>query len=149
MGRYVSTITYDHNENLSCVVRNFRAIDDRDKILKGFNISVKIVFESFNLDQDLTNVPCSLEIIINDYLRSTFHNTTIISDDDPAIDEFNRLCDLGIINLKTMPGVGIEKFAEHVFLFIQNHLNESNISRLIIKTVEVREHSGRSSLYIA
>jgi hypothetical protein len=146
MGRYVSTITYDHNENLSCVTRNFLSSDSC--VLRGYNLQIKIVFETWDLNTDLTNIPLSVDRDIKNFLLDTFHFTTIVGANDPHLPEFDRLSNLGIIKLKIIADVGLEKFAEHIFFWIQKYITENNLSRLIIKTVEVREHSGRSSLYI-
>lgn len=148
MGRYVSSITFDHNENLSCVFRNWKSDVESIKCLHGCNLSVKIIFESRELDQTNQNIHHDFIDKIKKYLHDNFYYTTIVSADDPALPHFNDLNNLGVIKLKVWPDVSIEKFAETIYAAIFNLLVDEKILRFGLKTVEVREHQGASSLYI-
>ena len=148
MGRYVSTLTFDHNENFSCVFRNWKSPDPTNHFLHGCILSVKIVFESFMLDENNQNINDSLNTELRQYLKNHFSYTTFVSEDDPAIGLYRLLSSQKIIKLRIMPQVGLEQFAEKIFNDVKNILATNKLERLTIKTVELREHSGASSLYI-
>ena len=148
MGRFVSTLTFDHNEKISCVFRNWKSSDINEQLLHGCSLSFKLVFESFILDDTDQNISPSLTTEIDQYLKNTFSYSTFISVDDPIIGLYSLLASKNVIKLRIMPHVGLEHFAEKVFNDVKNILATNNLDRLTIKTVELREHSGASSLYI-
>ena len=71
-----------------------------------------------------------------------------MSEDDPSIQQFHELNQQGVINLKVWPDVGLEIFAQQIYFVIWDLITEEKNDQLILKTVEVREHQGASSLYI-
>lgn len=148
MGRFVSSITFDHNENFSCVFRNWKSTVEHQRFLHGYSLSIKIIFESKGLDDSNQNLNPDFINKIKAYLTDTFYYTTIISEDDPTLPYFNLLNRFGVIKLRTLPDVSLEKFSQQIYTAIAALMVEKNLDRLILKTVEVREHQGASSLYI-
>ena len=146
MGRYVSTITFEHNDSLKCVARDYES--DTDPVLRGYSLDVKLVFESLELDTNFTNVPSLVIQDIKTYLKDNFHCALIVGEDDPQREDLEKLSQLGLAHVKIRPYVSLEKFAEYIFFWIELYLAENNL-RLKIKTVEVREHAGRTALFIS
>ena len=53
----------------------------------------------------------------------------------------------GIIDLRLMSGVGIEKFAEYCFKVTNNVIKEQSEGRCWVDKVEVFEHENNSAIY--
>ena len=78
-------------------------------------------------------------------LRAYFDHKTCIAIDDPELETFKKLDNLNIIQLRVFPkGVGVEIFAE----FCHNIINENTPDDVIVKKVEVYEHSKNSAIYV-
>ena len=112
MGRYVSTITFEHNDSLKCVARDYES--DTDPVLRGYSLDVKLVFESLELDTNFTNVPLCVIQDIKTYLKDNFHCALIVGEDDPQREDLEKLSQLGLAYVKIRPYVSLEKFAEYI-----------------------------------
>jgi 6-pyruvoyltetrahydropterin/6-carboxytetrahydropterin synthase len=101
-----------------------------------------------------------------------FDHTTIIAEDDPHLDKFKRLADLGlndvggVLDLRIVQGVGCEKFAELAYLKMNDILQAYQRGEsytlpngktfearypvgegVKLKSVEVFEHQANSAIY--
>lgn len=86
---------------------------------------------------------------IKGWLDSTFGFTTCVAEDDPQISRFQLMHAAGVIDLRILPGVGPEKFAEMIWHRVRGWLAENQLSsRVSIKTIEVRENDADSALYL-
>ena len=61
---------------------------------------------------------------------------------DPMIDEFKRLEELDLAELRYFDGVGAEKFAEHAFNFADKLIREKTNNRCYVVKVECAEHGA-------
>jgi 6-pyruvoyltetrahydropterin/6-carboxytetrahydropterin synthase len=77
-----------------------------------------------------------------------FDHTTIIAEDDPGIGGFKTMDQLGIIQLRIIPDVGCEKFAEYIYNKLNPWVISDSNGRVKITQVEVREHEKNTALYI-
>ena len=84
-----------------------------------------------------------------DWLDYMFDHTTIIAQDDPFLDKFKELDDLGIIQLRILENVGAEKFAEYIFGKLSLQIYIETNQRVRIKEVELIENKNNSAKYIA
>jgi 6-pyruvoyltetrahydropterin/6-carboxytetrahydropterin synthase len=82
-----------------------------------------------------------------DYFAYLLDHTTIVAEDDPFMDEFVRLDALGIIQLRVLPAVGCERFAEFLYYKIQDFLKIETNGRVKVTKVEVYEHERNSASY--
>ena len=86
---------------------------------------------------------------IRDYLRDRFDHKVVVSSDDPELETFRDLGEKGIIDLSICDGVGLEKFAEQIWHCVSGYVHDNNlVPRVMIRTVEVREHQGNSHLFL-
>lgn len=146
--KYYSTKTYGHNEGLSCAFRQWKATSHCAQ-LHGYAISVKIVFKCNSLDdknwvQDFGGLKP-----VKEWLKQQFDHKTCVAADDPDLDTFKELDRKGLIQLNVLPSVGCEKFAEHVFNFVDNFVNVNSNGRVRVDTVEIAEHGGNSAFVSA
>ena len=84
---------------------------------------------------------------IKNLLENQFDHTFCAAADDPELETFKMLNDKGLIQLRIMDGVGIEKTAEWVYQTISKYVKESTKGRVQIDKVEVWEHDGNSAIY--
>ena len=148
MGLWISTKTYTHSEGLSCCYRQWRATD-RSSMLHGFALSFKLVFECHNLDDNNRVIDFASLDHVKDWLASQYDNTTCIAENDPELDTFRLLADKKLLDLRILPGVGCEQFAEQTFKYVIHWLIRSEmIKRVTIRSVECIEHDGNSALFV-
>lgn len=101
-----------------------------------------------------------------------FDHTLVIAEDDPHLEKFKRLADLGlqdqggVCDLRIVPGVGCEKFAElayrkmddilkafqrgHSYTLPNGKTFEARypVGKYVkLRSVEVFEHEGNSAVY--
>ena len=144
---YYSTKTYDHNEGLSCAFRQWRAAHSHCRLIHGYALSIKFVFGAHTLDdrnwvQDFGGLKD-----IKAWLKENFDHTLVVAEDDPELETFKSLEDKDIVDLRIIPGVGCEKFAEYVYNHVSKIIEQSSGSRVWLDSVEVREHGANSAIY--
>lgn len=90
-----------------------------------------------------------------------FDHTTVVAEDDPHLQTFLDLAkinggynDKGIIDLRVVPAVGCEKFAEMAYNKMAEIIDEMRSTPDVIvngavrvKSVEVFEHGSNSAIY--
>ena len=64
-----------------------------------------------------------------------------------ALEEFKQLDSKGVIQLRILPAVGAEKFAEYFYHKINDWVKEDTYDRCRVVSVEVREHEKNSAIY--
>jgi len=130
----------------SCAFRQPSA-ESHCKYLHGYRLTAKFWFEAESLDQNNWVVDFGGLKELKNTLQNQFDHTTCISKEDPRLDEFNRLQQAGVCDLRVMDGVGIEKFAEWCYGTANRHVHELTNSRCKCVKVEVFEHESNSAIY--
>ena len=74
-------------------------------------------------------------------------HTTVIAEDDPYLEHFKQMDTDGIIQLRVLPSVGCERFAEYLYETINNFLKEETEGRVKAVKIEVYEHERNSASY--
>jgi 6-pyruvoyltetrahydropterin/6-carboxytetrahydropterin synthase len=153
MAKFQSTKLFD---GFSCVFRQWKAEGTHCRFLHGYGISFRVWFEG-ELDErnwvwDFGHAKRSQyridELSPKAWMDYMFDHTTIVAEDDPGLGGFKTMDQLGIIQLRIIPAVGCEKFAEYIYNKLNPWvLNDSN-GRVRITQVEVREHEKNTALYI-
>jgi 6-pyruvoyltetrahydropterin/6-carboxytetrahydropterin synthase len=153
MSKFQSTKLFD---GFSCVFRQWRAEGTHCKYIHGYGISFRIWFEG-ELDErnwiwDFGHAKRS-QYKIDDmnpkaWMDYMFDHTMLIAEDDPYINAFKEMDRVGVAQVRIVPAVGCEKFAEYIYNKLNPWvLNDSN-ERVKITQVEVREHEKNTALYI-
>lgn len=150
---FQSTKIYD---GFSTCFRQWRAEGTHCKFLHGYGTSVKIIFEG-DLDQrnwvyDFGGFKRSNNKVDGQnpgqWLKWLLDHTTIVAEDDPALEMFTNLENLGILQLRVIPDVGAERFAEYIYNKLNPLVEEETNGRVRIFSVEFREHEKNSAIYI-
>ena len=144
---FISTKTYNHNIGLSCAFRQWRAKHSHCKYLHGYALSVRLNFKGKLNDRNWVYDFGDLKFV-KEFLEETFDHKTVVAEDDPELETFKELEEKGLIQLRIIPHVGCEKFAEYICKQIATTIEVNSNERVKLMSVEVREHSGNSAIYI-
>lgn len=118
MKKFVSTKTYGNDRGLSCCFRQWRATHSHCSLLHGYSIGIKLVFESETLDSRNWVMDFGGLKAFKEWADWQFDHTTVIASDDPHLEKFKALANLGlqetggVLDLRIVEAVGCEKFAE-------------------------------------
>jgi 6-pyruvoyltetrahydropterin/6-carboxytetrahydropterin synthase len=152
MAKYQSTKVFD---GFSCVFRQWRAEGTHCKYLHGYGVSFKVWFEG-ELDErnwvwDFGGMKRAKGTIDGmnpkawmDYM---FDHTMIVAEDDPFIESFKLMDRAGAAQIRILPAVGAEKFAEYVFNKLQEFIHTETEGRVRIARVDFMEHGRNSAIY--
>lgn len=141
-------------KGFSTAFRQWKAVDSHCSKLHGYSISFKLYFRAKELDQNnwvqdfgFTKGRFKKNDSLKDWFNRWFDHTTIIDKDDPFLVEFRDLHEKGVINLKTMPGVGCEKFAEFVYYRLRDSIEMFSEGRVELYKVKCIENENNSASY--
>ena len=152
MGKFQSTKVFD---GFSCVFRQWRADGTHCKFLHGYGVSFQVWFEG-DLDERnwvwdfggmkraKTQIDSMNPKAWMDYM---FDHTMIIAEDDPFIESFKLMDQAGAAQIRILPAVGAEKFAEYVYNKLQEFVNIETEGRVKIVQVQFMENQRNSAIY--
>ena len=144
MDRYISTKTI----TLGSTTFRQPLAKSHCRFIHGYNLYAKFWFEARHLDENGWVVDFGALKQLRKRLKKQFDHTTLISRNDPLLNEFLALNEVGGINLKIMDsGVGIEKFAKYCFDQTNYYIKNMTKDRCWVFQVEVFEHDKNSAIY--
>ena len=153
MGKFQSSKVFD---GFSTVFRQWKAKDTHCSYLHGYGVSFKVYFEG-DLDhrnwvwdfggmkRAKTQIDGMSPKAWMDYM---FDHTLICAEDDPALEDFMTLDEIGIIQLRVIPATGAEKFAEYIFNKINEFVLEETDNRVRVTKVKFAEHGKNAAYYV-
>jgi 6-pyruvoyltetrahydropterin/6-carboxytetrahydropterin synthase len=172
MAKYYSTKTYGNDRGLSCCFRQWRATHSHCSLLHGYSIGIKLIFESDTLDDKNWCMDFGGLKQFKDWAEYMFDHTLVVAEDDPMLEFFkhmNEIVDVekdhlsaipyergALCDLRVVPGVGCEKFAEMCYkkmTELLEQMKQDNVDRypvnagVRLKSVEVFEHDANSAIY--
>lgn len=142
-------------DGFSCCFRQWRADGTHCKYLHGYGVSFELCFigdlDSRNWVFDFGGMKRAKGKICDqnpsDWFKYMFDHTTIIAHDDPEFNRFIEMDGAGLIQLRVMPDVGAERFAEFIFKKVNQFLREETDGRVRLKWVRFMEHDKNSAVY--
>ena len=152
MPKFQSTKIFD---GFSCVFRQWKAEGTHCRFLHGYGVSFKVWFEG-EIDEknwvwDFGGMKRANGTIDGmnpkawmDYM---FDHTTLIAEDDPYLEGWKAMDHHGLIQLRVIPHVGAERFAEFVFNKINDFVKAETDNRVRVTKVEFMEHNKNSAIY--
>jgi 6-pyruvoyltetrahydropterin/6-carboxytetrahydropterin synthase len=152
MGKYQSTKLFD---GFSCVFRQWRAEGTHCKYVHGYGVSFRVWFEG-ELDErnwvwDFGGMKRAKGTIdgLNPkaWMDYMFDHTMIIAEDDPFIESFKLMGQAGAAQVRILPAVGAEKFAEYIYSKLQAFVSEETAGRVNVVRVEFLENGRNTAIY--
>jgi 6-pyruvoyltetrahydropterin/6-carboxytetrahydropterin synthase len=148
--KFLSTKTFNTDRGLSCCFRQWKATHSHCSTLHGYSIGVKFVFECDELDERNWVFDFGGLKDIKKWLEHMFDHTCCVAEDDPLLEQFKAFAATGVMDLRIVPGVGCERFAEMIFDHVTQVLDEHRSTMLNptarLKSVEVFEHGANSAI---
>ncbi|CAB5226422.1 6-pyruvoyl tetrahydropterin synthase/QueD family protein [uncultured Caudovirales phage] len=132
----------------SCAFRQFGATHSHCHLVHGYQLKAKFYFGCSELDSNNWSVDFGGLKQLKQILNDQFDHTLCIAENDPLLEVFQHLHNLGGCNLKIMSGVGIEKTAEWCFNAATQFLKDTYGDRCWVEKVEVYEHENNSAIYL-
>ena len=115
MSKHYSTKHYGHNIGLSAVFRQPNADHSHCHLLDGYSLAFTFTFGCDKLDNKNWAVDFGGLKPLKKWLEDNFDHKLCLDNADPMVDEFKRLEDLDLADIRYFDGVGAEKFDEHAF----------------------------------
>jgi 6-pyruvoyltetrahydropterin/6-carboxytetrahydropterin synthase len=152
MGKFQSTKVFD---GFSCVFRQWKAETTHCKYVHGYGVSFKVWFEG-DLDErnwvwDFGGMKRAKTQIDNmsakEWMDYMFDHTMIIAEDDPFIESFKLMDQAGAAQVRILPAVGAEKFAEYIYNKLQEFVNTETEGRVKVVQVQFMENQRNSAVY--
>ena len=147
MGKFYSTKTYGNDRGLSCCFRQWRATHSHCSLMHGYSIGIKLTFECDTLDDKNWCMDFGGLKEFKEWADHMFDHTMIIAEDDPFIESFKLMGQAGAAQVRILPAVGAEKFAEYVYNKLQEFVNQETEGRVKIARVEFMENGKNSAIY--
>ena len=160
MAKYQSTKLFD---NYSVAIRQWKAEHSHCKLLHGYALEFKVWFESIEpeLDKQLDEMNWIMDYGgfkptdakptpgngLKDWMDDMWDHTLLIEKDDPQLETFEYLQELGLAKLVVMDKIGAESAARMVFEKFNERLAKTGGGRVKVVKVECFENKKNSSIY--
>lgn len=156
MARYVSTKLFD---NFSVALRQHKAAHSHCCLLHGYAFKFKVWFASNepNIENQLDSMNWIVDFGgfksqpvgngLKDWLNYMFDHTTLIEKDDPYLDLFQQMEQMGLLHLRVMDKMGAESLAKLVCDKFNDVLSKTDAGRCKVIKVECFENDKNSAIY--
>lgn len=156
--RYLSTKTFD---NFSVAIRQWKAQHSHCQLLHGYGIYFKVWFASHeeDIDKQLDEMNWITDFGgfkampvgngLKDWMDYMFDHTLLIEQDDPQLETFKYMQELGLCHLRVMDKMGCESLAKLVSDKFNDVLSKTGGGRCKVVKVECFEHGKNSAIYEA
>ena len=167
MGKYQSTKLFD---NYSVAIRQHKAVHSHCQLLHGYALEFKVWFESIEplegkqLDEmnwimdygGFKALPKGGESVeelkktgngLKDWMDYMWDHTLLIEKDDPQLETFQYMQELGLCHLRVMDRIGAESAAKMVYDKFNDVMSRTGGGRVKVVKVECWEAPKNSSIY--
>lgn len=138
-------------DDVYTVFRIWNAENPKDRVLKSYNLKIKVLFESHYLDATNTMIPddhdCFIEF--NKMLNQNFRNKVVVDLIDPDMSIMQALDQKGVISISLLPDVSAERIAQEIFNWFKVWLiNSKMIDRIDVRSVELTINNSNAVMYV-
>lgn len=146
--KYTSSKTYSHDIGLSVAFRQWRA-HSHCRFLHGYALGFKFIFSAIELDENGWVIDFGAMQSLKNQLIQYFDHKLIVAFDDPQLQVFKMMHELGICDLIIIStGTGCENFAKLCYDIANQWLkDEGHFPRCTLEQVEVKEHGANGASY--
>lgn len=142
-------------DGYSTVFRQWSAEGTHCKFLHGYGVSFKATFtgelDYRNWVYDFGGLKRSKTLIDGkqpkEWLDWLLDHTLLIAEDDPALEDFKKLNEQGVVQLRILPAVGAERLAEYLYYKLEAVIDSETDGRVKIKRIDFYEHGKNSASY--
>lgn len=143
-------------DGFSTCFRQHKAVGTHCSFLHGYAVSFRVTFEGAldyrNWVWDFGGMKRAKNKIDgktpSEYFSWLLDHTVLVSQNDPALEDFKKLDRENVIQLRVLEHVGCERLAEHLYHKINSFLHHETSGRVRATKVEVFEHQKNSAAYM-
>ena len=144
-------------DGFSTCFRQWKANTTHCQYLHGYDVEFEVTFEG-DLDHrnwvwDFGGMKRAKNLIDGmqpkEWMEYMFDHTVVVAEDDPAMSDFVDLDARGIIQLRVIPAVGAEKFAEYLYYKLNDFVQLETEGRVKVVKVKFMENHKNSAIYAA
>ena len=139
--------TYGHEQGFSCCFRQWQARHSHCRFLHGYALAFRFTFAARTLDDRGWCIDFGGLKPLRAWLQDMFDHTLLAASDDPDLATFQGLQTAGLAQLRVVPAVGCEAFAELAHGWCERFLAEQTQGRVSVEHVEVSEHPGNTARF--
>ena len=144
MKKYRVIKTYGNETGLSCAFRQWKATSHCN-LIHGYALQFELQFGSSNLDEKNWVVDFGGLKELKEWLKYMFDHTYLVAEDDPEMETVELLQEKNLIDIRVVPAVGCERFAELTFDKASSIIADKYGDRCWVESVTVREHEANSA----
>ena len=144
-------------DGFSTVFRQWKADTTHCQYLHGYDVEFRITFEG-ELDHrnwvwDFGGMKRATNTIDGmmpkEWMEFMFDHTFIVAEDDPFKESFLKMGEVGVAQVRVVPAVGAERFAQFVFEKVNEFMQLETEGRVRVVQVEFMENHKNSAIYVA
>ena len=144
-------------DGFSTCFRQWKANTTHCQYLHGYDVEFEVTFEG-ELDYrnwvwDFGGMKRAKNLIDGlqpkAWMEYMFDHTVVVAEDDPAMSDFVDLDARGVIQLRVVPAVGAEKFAEYLYNKLNEFVQLETEGRVKVVKVKFMENYKNSAIYAA
>ena len=153
MGKFQSSKVFD---GFSTVFRQWKAKTTHCRFVHGYGISFKVYFEG-GLDErnwvwDFGGMKRAKTKIDGkspkEWMDYMFDHTLIVAEDDPHLNAFKNMEEAGVAQVRVIPAIGAEKFAEYIYHKLNKFVETETEGRVRVTKVKFMEHGKNAACYV-
>jgi len=142
-------------DGFSTVFRQWKANTTHCQYLHGYDVEFRITFEG-ELDErnwvwDFGGMKRAKNTIDGmmpkEWMDYMFDHTFVVAEDDPFKESFLKMNEAGAAQVRVVPAVGAERFAEFVYHKVNKFVREETEGRVRVVRVEFMENHKNSAIY--
>jgi len=142
-------------DGFSTCFRQWKADTTHCQYLHGYDVEFEVTFEG-ELDHrnwvwDFGGMKRANNLIEGKqpkaWMEYMFDHTVVVAEDDPAMSDFVDLDSRGVIQLRVIPAVGAEKFAEYLYNKLNDFVQLETEGRVKVVKVKFMENHKNSAIY--
>jgi len=142
-------------DGFSTVFRQWKADGTHCRFLHGYDVEFRITFEG-ELDQrnwvwdfgGMKRAENTIDgMMPKAWMDYMFDHTFVVAEDDPFKESFLKMDEAGVAQVRVIPAVGAERFAQYVYEKVNEFVQKETDGRVRVVRVEFMENHKNSAIY--
>jgi len=142
-------------DGFSTVFRQWKADGTHCRFLHGYDVEFRITFEG-ELDErnwvwdfgGMKRAENTIDgMMPKAWMDYMFDHTFVVAEDDPFKESFLKMDEAGVAQVRVVPAVGAERFAEFVYHKVNKFVQAETEGRVRVVRVEFMENHKNSAIY--
>ena len=144
-------------DGFSTVFRQWKANTTHCQYLHGYDVEFEITFEGKLDDRNwvwdfggMKRATNTIDgMMPKEWMDYMFDHTFVVAEDDPFKESFMKMDEAGVAQVRVVPAVGAERFAEFVYNKVNDFVQLETAGRVKVVQVKFMENHKNSATYVA